>query len=239
MTLKQIGCISTESCVGRCGSFDPRTKCQCDSMCMYYGSCCRDIDDVCPKKSQCRSRNFSYLYFSHYKREIPSFSSCNTTVFPSFPWRHLQWGRRRFRGGDDSSGRDNCCTHCQHTCSNYPYPYHSSTPLPPRPLGPVRGPRRSPLQRPSVWCLSAAEEYVDLRIPRLILSWQFRGGKENSCTHRLIKTCFFLQRGIFFRVGWRVHPPRISQTNQGCLGNPRAHRRCVHAHQLSWKILHL
>ncbi|XP_022594589.1 vitronectin-like [Seriola dumerili] len=39
-----------QSCVGRCGSFDPRRKCQCDSMCAYYGSCCVDYDTICPKK---------------------------------------------------------------------------------------------------------------------------------------------------------------------------------------------
>ncbi|XP_037603538.1 vitronectin b [Sebastes umbrosus] len=39
-----------ESCVGRCGAFDPQTKCQCDSMCVYYGSCCGDFDTICPKK---------------------------------------------------------------------------------------------------------------------------------------------------------------------------------------------
>lgn len=50
-----IRCNSTESCVGRCGSFDPRTKCQCDSMCTYYESCCVDFYTICPKKSQCRS----------------------------------------------------------------------------------------------------------------------------------------------------------------------------------------
>ncbi|XP_051258142.1 vitronectin b [Dicentrarchus labrax] len=40
-----------ESCVGRCGSFDPQRKCQCDSMCVYYGSCCTDFDAMCPKKT--------------------------------------------------------------------------------------------------------------------------------------------------------------------------------------------
>ncbi|KAM9348468.1 vitronectin b [Symphorus nematophorus] len=39
-----------ESCVGRCGSFESKRKCQCDSMCVYYGSCCGDFDTVCPKK---------------------------------------------------------------------------------------------------------------------------------------------------------------------------------------------
>ncbi|KAF7206419.1 vitronectin b [Nothobranchius furzeri] len=39
-----------ESCEGRCGSFDPQVKCQCDSMCVYYGSCCWDFSTICPKK---------------------------------------------------------------------------------------------------------------------------------------------------------------------------------------------
>ncbi|KAK5858749.1 hypothetical protein PBY51_002866 [Eleginops maclovinus] len=39
-----------ETCVGRCGIFNPQSKCQCDSMCVYYGSCCADFDDMCPKK---------------------------------------------------------------------------------------------------------------------------------------------------------------------------------------------
>ncbi|XP_017276753.1 vitronectin b [Kryptolebias marmoratus] len=39
-----------ESCEGRCGSFDPQKKCQCDSMCVYYGSCCRDFYTICPRK---------------------------------------------------------------------------------------------------------------------------------------------------------------------------------------------
>ncbi|XP_010748365.2 vitronectin b [Larimichthys crocea] len=39
-----------ESCVGHCGTFKPQRKCQCDSMCVYYGSCCGDFDVTCPKK---------------------------------------------------------------------------------------------------------------------------------------------------------------------------------------------
>uniref|UniRef100_A0A3Q3WZV6 SMB domain-containing protein n=1 Tax=Mola mola TaxID=94237 RepID=A0A3Q3WZV6_MOLML len=38
------------SCVDRCGSFSIQRKCQCDAMCVYYGSCCQDFDTVCPKK---------------------------------------------------------------------------------------------------------------------------------------------------------------------------------------------
>ncbi|XP_076024714.1 vitronectin b [Genypterus blacodes] len=39
-----------ESCVSRCGFFDPLKKCQCDSMCVYYSSCCVDFETICPKK---------------------------------------------------------------------------------------------------------------------------------------------------------------------------------------------
>lgn len=46
-----------ESCVGRCGTFSPRSKCQCDSMCVYYGSCCEDFNNICPKKNA-RGDNF-------------------------------------------------------------------------------------------------------------------------------------------------------------------------------------
>lgn len=49
--LLDITLAAEESCVGRCGSFDPQRKCQCDSMCVYYGSCCGDFDTTCPKKT--------------------------------------------------------------------------------------------------------------------------------------------------------------------------------------------
>ncbi|KAM9846578.1 vitronectin b [Aulostomus maculatus] len=39
-----------ESCAGHCGAFHPQRKCQCDSLCVYYGSCCSDFDTACPKK---------------------------------------------------------------------------------------------------------------------------------------------------------------------------------------------
>ncbi|KAM8898164.1 vitronectin b isoform 2-T2 [Spinachia spinachia] len=48
--LLDVAFAAEKSCVGRCGSFDPRTKCQCDSMCVYYGSCCWDFHTICPKK---------------------------------------------------------------------------------------------------------------------------------------------------------------------------------------------
>uniref|UniRef100_A0A3Q2R0B7 Vitronectin b n=1 Tax=Fundulus heteroclitus TaxID=8078 RepID=A0A3Q2R0B7_FUNHE len=43
-------CFILSSCAGRCGSFSPQKKCQCDSMCVYYGSCCEDFNTICPKK---------------------------------------------------------------------------------------------------------------------------------------------------------------------------------------------
>ncbi|KAM7374524.1 hypothetical protein PAMP_007175 [Pampus punctatissimus] len=39
-----------ESCLSRCGSFNPQNKCQCDTMCVYYDSCCEDYNTICPKK---------------------------------------------------------------------------------------------------------------------------------------------------------------------------------------------
>ncbi|XP_038548996.1 vitronectin a [Micropterus salmoides] len=37
-----------ESCMGRCeNGFDSQKKCQCDSMCKYYKSCCSDFEVVC------------------------------------------------------------------------------------------------------------------------------------------------------------------------------------------------
>ncbi|XP_029957538.1 vitronectin b [Salarias fasciatus] len=41
-----------ESCAGRCGAFDALKKCQCDSMCVYYGSCCSDFQTACPKRTR-------------------------------------------------------------------------------------------------------------------------------------------------------------------------------------------
>lgn len=56
--LLDAGFAAEESCASRCGSFDPRSKCQCDSMCVYYGSCCADFDAVCPRKIA-RGDNFA------------------------------------------------------------------------------------------------------------------------------------------------------------------------------------
>ncbi|XP_061868404.1 vitronectin [Colius striatus] len=40
-----------ESCAGRCeDGFDARHKCQCDTLCMYYQSCCSDYSTVCKAK---------------------------------------------------------------------------------------------------------------------------------------------------------------------------------------------
>ncbi|NXC70287.1 VTNC protein, partial [Anhinga anhinga] len=40
-----------DSCVGRCDDgFDKQHKCQCDTLCMYYQSCCSDYATVCKTK---------------------------------------------------------------------------------------------------------------------------------------------------------------------------------------------
>ncbi|KAJ8280962.1 hypothetical protein GJAV_G00061530, partial [Gymnothorax javanicus] len=42
-----------ESCLGRCESgFDAKMRCQCDSMCRYYKSCCSDYDSICGSKTR-------------------------------------------------------------------------------------------------------------------------------------------------------------------------------------------
>ncbi|MEQ2163274.1 hypothetical protein GOODEAATRI_028478, partial [Goodea atripinnis] len=40
--------LSKESCLDRCqNGFESQRKCQCDSMCKYYKSCCSDYEAVC------------------------------------------------------------------------------------------------------------------------------------------------------------------------------------------------
>nr|XP_046244883.1 vitronectin a isoform X2 [Scatophagus argus] len=39
-----------ESCMGRCeNGFDSQRRCQCDSMCKYYRSCCSDFETTCAR----------------------------------------------------------------------------------------------------------------------------------------------------------------------------------------------
>jgi len=35
------------SCAGKCGKYDSKASCQCDSGCKSYGDCCADLDKVC------------------------------------------------------------------------------------------------------------------------------------------------------------------------------------------------
>lgn len=45
--------FSSESCMGRCeNGFDSRRRCQCDSMCKYYKSCCSDYEVTCGMTSK-------------------------------------------------------------------------------------------------------------------------------------------------------------------------------------------
>ncbi|XP_076832324.1 vitronectin a isoform X2 [Brachyhypopomus gauderio] len=51
---------SQESCVDRCeDGFNATKTCQCDSMCLYYQSCCTDYEYVCPALS----RGDTFLFF--------------------------------------------------------------------------------------------------------------------------------------------------------------------------------
>ncbi|KAI7795883.1 Vtnb protein [Triplophysa rosa] len=72
-----------ETCVGRCQRFDPSKKCQCDTMCKYYGSCCQDFDSACRKKT--RGDTFEdpddYLT-SPVTLTTESTSTSNRTVLP-------------------------------------------------------------------------------------------------------------------------------------------------------------
>lgn len=44
----------SESCVGHCeDGFNAQRKCQCDALCVYYGSCCSDYASTCKLKGTC------------------------------------------------------------------------------------------------------------------------------------------------------------------------------------------
>ncbi|XP_070762319.1 vitronectin a [Enoplosus armatus] len=48
LTLLAQTFAADESCMGRCeNGFDSQKKCQCDSMCKYYKSCCSDFEVMC------------------------------------------------------------------------------------------------------------------------------------------------------------------------------------------------
>lgn len=70
-----------ETCVGRCGSFDPQRKCQCDSMCVYYGSCCQDFDATCPKKT---ARGDTFEEADDVTEAVTTLRDSTTTLSPTF-----------------------------------------------------------------------------------------------------------------------------------------------------------
>ncbi|KAL0973131.1 hypothetical protein UPYG_G00199370 [Umbra pygmaea] len=48
-----IAFAAEESCMDRCqDGFDSMKKCQCDTMCRYYQSCCSDYETICHKKTR-------------------------------------------------------------------------------------------------------------------------------------------------------------------------------------------
>lgn len=49
--LLSCGVAFADSCEGRCEEgFDAGHKCQCDTLCVYYQSCCSDYSTVCKAK---------------------------------------------------------------------------------------------------------------------------------------------------------------------------------------------
>ncbi|XP_069575477.1 vitronectin b [Brachyistius frenatus] len=69
-----------ESCAGRCGSFNPQRKCQCDSMCVYYGSCCGDFYTTCPKKI---ARGDTFEEPEYVTEVVTSLNNYTTTLTPT------------------------------------------------------------------------------------------------------------------------------------------------------------
>ncbi|KAF1609972.1 Vitronectin, partial [Eudyptes chrysolophus] len=51
LALLAVTRAAEDSCVGRCDDgFDAQHKCQCDTLCVYYQSCCSDYSTVCKAK---------------------------------------------------------------------------------------------------------------------------------------------------------------------------------------------
>lgn len=51
LLLLSCGVAFADSCEGRCEEgFDAGHKCQCDTLCVYYQSCCSDYSTVCKAK---------------------------------------------------------------------------------------------------------------------------------------------------------------------------------------------
>ncbi|XP_069766887.1 vitronectin a isoform X1 [Narcine bancroftii] len=61
-----IDTIDKGSCIGRCDlGFQPSKRCQCDTMCSFYHSCCHDFQIVCEKRR--------YFYELDTKGIIPGY----------------------------------------------------------------------------------------------------------------------------------------------------------------------
>ncbi|KAL7853626.1 hypothetical protein AOLI_G00204700 [Acnodon oligacanthus] len=72
-----------ETCDGRCqNGFDPTKKCQCDSMCKYYGSCCLDFETSCKSKIA-RGDVFDFTEEDLNTTVIPTAVMNTTTVAPT------------------------------------------------------------------------------------------------------------------------------------------------------------
>ncbi|XP_071397522.1 vitronectin a [Centroberyx affinis] len=53
LALLAVAFAAEESCMDRCeNGFDSQKKCQCDSMCKYYQSCCSDYEPTCRRNTR-------------------------------------------------------------------------------------------------------------------------------------------------------------------------------------------
>lgn len=83
--------------MGRCeNGFDSQRKCQCDSMCKYYRSCCSDFEATCGMMSK-ETSVFKCLKSCHKSKWCRE--RCSLVSLPALSsWRHVcvcrRWRRR-------------------------------------------------------------------------------------------------------------------------------------------------
>ncbi|KAM9358825.1 vitronectin a [Symphorus nematophorus] len=81
-----------ESCMGRCeNGFDSKRKCQCDSMCKYYKSCCSDFEDTCGMTT----RGDTFVFADDDDDEL--FEGTTSSPGPSAPGRSFTSIGRQLR----------------------------------------------------------------------------------------------------------------------------------------------
>lgn len=83
--------------MGRCeNGFDSQRKCQCDSMCKYYQSCCSDFEATCGMMSTTTSPLICLKYISQ-KVQAKRGDRLTSLSSPFSSWGHLCVCRGRWR----------------------------------------------------------------------------------------------------------------------------------------------